>query len=201
MKKTNKTLGIFGNLYAMVFAALLVAISVTGKVYAINIGTELRISYENLPVILSGIMMGPAVGIVVGVCADLCGCLVMGYSVNPIITLGMASLGLTSGIISMFFKNRFSPVSLIVCDISAHIIGNIILKTIGLAVFFGAKNGFFALMGQRALTCIPMVIFELIVFIAILSNKFTQREINRMLAGGKKPKPAVREGDDKIDVQ
>ena len=130
MKKTNKTLGIFGNLYAMVFAALLVAISVTGKVYAINIGTELRISYENLPVILSGIMMGPAVGIVVGVCADLCGCLVMGYSVNPIITLGMASLGLTSGIISMFFKNRFSPVSLIVCDISAHIIGNIILKTI-----------------------------------------------------------------------
>ena len=42
----------------MVIAAMMVAISVTGKVYAINIGLELRISYENLPVILSGIIMG-----------------------------------------------------------------------------------------------------------------------------------------------
>ena len=203
MKKTNRVFGIFGNVYAMVIAAMMVAISVTGKVYAINIGLELRISYENLPVILSGIIMGPVVGFAVGVCADLCGCLAMGYAVNPIITLGMASLGVTSGMVSMLFRNRFSPVALVVADVSSHIIGSIIIKTIGLAVYYGAENGFFVLMGQRALTCIPVVIFEIIIFEALLTNKYTQREINKMLAGGKKKRPvtADREGDGKIDVQ
>ena len=78
--------------------AMLIAISiVAGKYLAIGIGEVLRFSLENLPIIFAGIAFGPIAGILVGVAADLIGCLLVGYTINPIVTIGAAVIGGVSG--------------------------------------------------------------------------------------------------------
>ncbi len=178
--KIKSSLKIFSNIYAMVFAAVLVAVSVTGKFFAINIGISLRISYENLPIVLAGIAFGPFVGFLVGICADLCGCIAMGYSINPLIMLGAGMIGLTAGFASIIFSNRFSTVSIIVSDLLGHIVGSLTIKTIGIAVFFGAENGFWALLWSRVLTYIPVVIFEILIMIILFSSQYLRKELNKL---------------------
>ena len=179
-QKFKSSLRIFSNLHAMVFAAILVAISVTGKMYAINLGESLRISYENLPVAMAGIIFGPIAGFVVGICSDLCGCLAVGYAINPIITLGAGAIGLVCGTISLFAKNRFSPVWLIISDVAGHIVGSIIIKTIGIAIYYGAENGFWALLLTRVGTYVPVVIFEIVIFLFLLTNKLIKKELLKL---------------------
>lgn len=179
-QKLRNSVRIFSNLYAMVFAAILVAISVTGKMFAINIGEVLRISYENLPVAMAGIIFGPLAGFAVGVCSDICGCLAVGYSINPIISLGAGAIGLVCGTVSTFAKNRFSPVWLIISDVAGHIVGSIIIKTIGIAIYYGAENGFWALLFTRVGTYVPVVIFEIVIFVFLLTNKHIKKELLKL---------------------
>lgn len=180
-EKIKGSLKVFSSIYAMVFAAVLIAVSVTGKFFAINIGITLRISYENLPIVIAGIALGPFVGFLVGVGADLCGCIALGYSINPIIMLGAGMIGLVSGFVSMAFKNRFSPVSLIISDLLSHITGSLIIKTIGIVVFYGAENGIWALLWSRVVTYVPVVIFEIIILLLLFSSKLLQKEFNKLL--------------------
>ena len=82
----------------LVRIALLAAISIIlGKFLAFNIGDWFRFSFENLPLLLCGYLFGVPSGILCAVVADLVGCLVRGYTVNPIITLGAAALGAAAG--------------------------------------------------------------------------------------------------------
>ena len=51
-------------------------------------------------------MYGPVAGLLVGACTDLITCLTSAQpSINPLITLGAASVGLTAGLLSMLLKN------------------------------------------------------------------------------------------------
>ncbi len=176
----NVAFGAFGNLKALVFASILVAISVTGKLFSFNIGEALRIGYENLPVILSGLVFGPALGFTVGIASDLCGCLAVGYSVNPIITLGMGALGLTSGIISGMFKYNFSTLSIIVSDVLAHTLGSVIIKTIGIALYYGAENGILALFASRAINYLVIAVFENAILILLFTNAHIKKEFLKL---------------------
>ncbi len=67
----------------------------------------IRISFENLTILMAGIMFGPLVGMTVGICADVIGCIIVGYAINPLVTLGAASIGLISGSIYFYmFKDN-----------------------------------------------------------------------------------------------
>ena len=178
--KLSGSLRIFTNVHAMVFAAILVAISVTGKLFAINIGEALRISYESLPIVMSGIIFGPFAAFLVGICSDLCGCLAVGYAVNPIITLGAGAIGLVSGTVSLLAKNKFSPILLIISDVAGHIVGSIIIKTIGIYIYYGAEKGFWWLLYSRIGTYVPVVIFEIVIFLFLLTNKHIKKELGKL---------------------
>ena len=99
MKKTKRDgVAVFGTLKVMVCVALFVAMSIVcGKYLAIGVGNVLRFSFENMPIILSGLMFGPVVGIFAGVAADIVGCVLVGYALNPIVTIGAAAVGGVSG--------------------------------------------------------------------------------------------------------
>ena len=85
--------------------AMLVAISIIlGKYLALSIGEVLRFSFENLPIIFAGIAFGPLPAALVAVTADLIGCLLVGYAVNPLVTIGAAIIGLCSGIVPALLK-------------------------------------------------------------------------------------------------
>ncbi|MBQ6614698.1 MAG: folate family ECF transporter S component [Clostridia bacterium] len=115
--------------------AVLAAISIIlGKFLSIKIEPWGRISLENLTVIISGFAYGPLAGVLCGVVADLLGCLVYGYAINPIITLGAAAVGLFAGLFGQ--KGVLEKERLWLSVLSAHTVGSCIIKSIGIYVFY-----------------------------------------------------------------
>lgn len=130
--------------------AFLCALSIVlGKVLAIRGGDILRFSFENLPVLLAGMWFGPLAGVAVGVVADLLGCFLVGYAINPIITLGAVAIGLTCGILFRFLPQNSVFLSTLLPVFAAHLVGSVLIKTFGLAAFYNMP--FFILMLWRLL--------------------------------------------------
>ena len=127
------------NLKLTVIIALLCAISiVAGKYLAIRGGEIMRFSLENMPVIFAGMAFGPVAGVLVGVVSDLIGCVLVGYTINPLVTVGAGAIGLVSGLMPIILKKANIPTPLMtaITVASAHIIGSVIIKTIGLYTYY-----------------------------------------------------------------
>ena len=101
-------------------------------------GGLFRISFENLPIILSGILFGPFVGAVVGGATDLISYFLSAqiYPPNLIVTLGAAMIGFCSGLVSRVFVKKRGYAQIIASGAIAHIVGSMIIKTIGLFQFY-----------------------------------------------------------------
>lgn len=155
-------------------ASMLAVISaVFGKFFAIPIGNSLRISFENLPIILSGICFGPWIGLSVGIIADLLGCLIKGYSIIPMITLGAVTVGLFSGLPTLFIKNKIN-VRIIISTALAHITGNMIVKTWALHIAYGTP---WKVLVWR----IPIYIFTMVVEAIIISLLFKYKPFTEII--------------------
>ena len=89
-------------------AAMLAALSAVIGILCKNFFTfniYYRVTFENMPVILSGIMFGPVIGAAVGVAADAISCLSStNPNLNPIISLGAASVGAVAGFVPYIIK-------------------------------------------------------------------------------------------------
>lgn len=142
MQKRTKC-GIITSVRALTLAAMLCAMSVVIGIFCknfMNFGAGLfRITFENLPVIISGIIFGPAVGGAVGGASDLISYLLssQAYPPNLIVTLGAVMIGVTSGVISKYVIRHTSDRQIILAGASAHIIGSMLIKTIGLYSYYG----------------------------------------------------------------
>ncbi len=133
MSKVKKTTP----LAVLVASALLVALSIVlGKYLAIRVGDTLRFSFENLPILLAGMAFGPVTGVLVAVAADLIGCLMVGYAVNPIITVGGAAIGLLGGVLYRLLVKMPHLVRVSVTVLAAHLVGSVLIKTVGLVAFY-----------------------------------------------------------------
>ncbi len=117
--------------------ALLCAASVTlGYIAKVIFGTgPLRVTFENLPIIFSGMVFGPLWGTAVGVIADLLSCLFAGQAPLPLITVGTAVVGMVAGISAYSMKKRtFS--ALLVTELSAQMLGSALIKSLALLVYY-----------------------------------------------------------------
>ncbi len=178
-------IAVFGSLSTMVAVSLLVAMSIIcGKYLAFGVGQVLRFSFENLPIMLSGILFGPAVGAVAGVVADLVGSLMVGYAINPIITVGAGAIGFVSGgcykLLSKSVKMPFA-VTLTISVCAAHFIGSVIIKTFGLSAFYDMPFGL--LMAWRALNYLIIAGIELALICVILKNRSVGAMLSKMGRG------------------
>lgn len=121
-------------------AAMLTALSVVIGIVCKNLFTfsvYYRVTFENLPIIISGLLFGPTVGAVCGICADIVSCLCStNPALNPIITIGAASVGICAGLAPKFVKKPGSG-QYALAVFSAHLVGMIIIKTIAKMIFFG----------------------------------------------------------------
>ena len=128
---------------ALTVAAMLTAMSVVIGIFCksfLNFGMGLfRITFENLPIILSGILFGPIVGGIVGGATDLISYLLspQTFSPNPIVTLGAVMIGVVSGIVSHFIIKERGHLQFIISGMAAHIVGSMIIKTVGLFSYYG----------------------------------------------------------------
>ena len=124
--------------------AMLSAISIIlGKYLAISGGEVLRFSLENLPIIFAGAAFGPVAGALVGAVADLVGCLMVGYTINPVVTAGAITIGVMSGGVWKICK-KFSLPTWASCALAvtmSHIAGSVMIKTVGLAAYYDMHIG------------------------------------------------------------
>ena len=183
-RKSKKRIALFGTLKVMVAVSLLVAMSIIlGKYLAINVGEVLRFSFENLALILAGIAFGPIIGLVAGVAADLIGCMLVGYAVNPIVTLGAAAIGFLSGAVYLLLKKTEIPygAKIAITVFVAHAIGSVLIKTFGLATFYDMP--FLVLMLWRALNYLLIGGVECVLIYFVMKNKSVHSQFDFLKRG------------------
>jgi ECF transporter S component (folate family) len=165
----------------MVITAFMAALSIVlGKYLAINIGETLRFSFENLPILFCGMALGPIAGLSCGILADLVGCVLVGYAINPIITVGAAAIGAISGIYRLLPKKSRSGDILLFCLILAlaHVTGSVIIKTYGLAVYYDMP--LYALMLWRLLNYAIVAPLEWALIYTLLKNQPLRRRLEAL---------------------
>lgn len=173
-------------LLRLCLSALLAALSIVLGKY-LSISTPLfRLSFENLPILMAGIFLGPLAGGIVGGVADLLGCVLVGYTINPIITLGGILVGVLSGLVALLAKplsgrldhSPSTPRPLIIwCAVGvAHIVGSMLVKSIGLSVYYGAP---LSTLVWRVPLYIVVGAAEGTVLVLLARNKLFTGELNR----------------------
>ncbi len=167
------------NLKVVITIALFSAISfVFGKFLAIPVGDYMRFSFENLPIILSGILFGPVSGCVTGVVADIVGCILRGYVINPILTFGAAIIGFCSGAVYQMPIRFPKTVRLILTVSLSHLIGSVLIKSIGLSIWYSMD--FLFTLGWRSLNYLIVAVAEILVLCVILKNEGFKNQIKRL---------------------
>ena len=136
MQKTKRMIKLLTNMAMM--TALSTVIGIFCK-SVLDFGGIYRITFENLPIILTGIVLGPVAGGIVGLSSDLISYLLTGqaYPINPIVTLGAVMIGVISGIMAKYVIRKKGRIQIILSGAFAHIIGSMIIKPIGLYQFYG----------------------------------------------------------------
>lgn len=164
--------------------AMLVAISIIcGKFLAIS-SDIMRFSFENLPIFISSVIYGPFGGLLCAVAADLIGCVLRGYQINVIVTLGGGIIGFASGLLFKVSDKLHLPLSLKVTVGVAisHILGSVIIKTFGLAAFYGMP--IHILMLWRLLNYLIVGAIEGALLYVLMKNKSISSFVNSLRVGG-----------------
>ena len=169
--KLNKRLS------TMVFCALLAAMTMIFKRFAVVNVDWFRISLENTPILLSGILFGPVSGFVTGAIGDILGCFICGFGINPVITLGMALVG---GLCGLVFRNtpKFPiPLRLSLSVYAGHIVGNMLVKSLGIYWWYATPWPTLAL---RIPTYLIIGGAEIVIFCILLKSRAFMREIRKI---------------------
>ncbi len=162
---------------AAMFTAMSVIIGIFCKNFMNFGGGLFRVTFENFPIILSGVYFGPLAGALVGCATDLISYLLSSqiYPPNLIVTLGAASIGAISGAVSRYVVKKQGYAQLAASGALAHLIGSVIIKSIGLYTFYGIA----------ILWRIPLYFAVATVEIAIMCLLYKNRNFKNLTAGFK----------------
>lgn len=160
--------------------AMLTAVSVVLGIICKNLFTVAvyyRFTLENIGVIFAGIFFGPAAGALVGLASDAVSCLLStNPAVNPIISVGAVAVGAVSGIVSRYVIRTHTDRQFIVSAASAHLIGQVIIKSVGKIVYYGMPwYGVFIGLVLSAVACA--------VEVSVIRILWHNREINKLITG------------------
>ena len=178
----NKRKKGISNVKTLTAAAMLTALSIVIGIFCksfLDFGV-IRITFENFPIILSGMIFGPWVGAVVGICADALSYILSmhKWAISPIITLGAALVGFVSGVVSHRLIKKDGVKRVVVSTFFAHLIGSVIVKSIGLFGIYESVYG----AGWLVLLRIPLytviAILEAIIICAMFKNKNFHRFVS-----------------------
>ena len=138
MQKNNSGLS---KIQAVTAVAMLTALSVIIGIICKNFLTfnvYYRITFENFPILLAGIVFGPVLGALCGACADIVSCLCSSNPmVIPLITLGAASVGFLSGLVSKYIIKKQGALNYAVSIAVAHIVGQVLIKSVAKIIWLG----------------------------------------------------------------
>lgn len=180
-------------LQVSVTLAMLAAISIIcGKYLAFGVGNVLRFSFENLPILMASAVFGPICGMAVGAVADLVGCLMVGYTINPIVTLGAVAIGCICGILWRICKKLPDIARCVISVSAAHLVGSVLIKTFGLAKFYDMP--FLVLMGWRTINYLIIAAVECALLYIVMRHRQVQK-MSARLNGYRKNATRVEDND------
>ena len=142
MEKQKRRL--FLNVKGLTVSAMLVAMSVIIGIFCknyLNFGGGLfRVTFENLPILLAGMMLGPVAGGLVGGASDLVSYLLSNqiYPPNLLVTAGAALVGICAGIVSKYLIKQSGTLQVVTAGALAHLVGSVVVKSVGLYQYYGA---------------------------------------------------------------
>ena len=131
--------------------ALFAAISIVFTRYAsvmIDDGT-VRLGFGSIPIIFSGMILGPLAGAFIGIVADLLGILISPQGAfHPGLTLSSALTGLIPGLVVLILKNRGFLAALI-SNLLVYLIVSLALNTLWISQLYGTP--YLVLLPTRAI--------------------------------------------------
>ena len=172
------------NTKILIFGALMASMSIiiglVCKSYLTFSDGSVRITFENIPVILSGVWFGPIVGAVVGIIADLVSALLSPpYQPNPLITVGAATIGILSGVLTRYIIKGKKIYHMLFLTFAVHAIGSVIIKSVALELI-----GYAVVWPIRVAVYIVIALCEAYLLYVIVNNKSLSLRIERLV--GKK---------------
>ena len=181
LKKENNSS--FNSVKVLTLSAMLTAISVVVALVCkmipfFNFGIGLRITFENLPIIMAGILFGPTVGGCVGLATDIISCLIAGMAPIPLVTVGATSIGVIAGIVSKCFMRKKGIANIIFSVVASHIIGSIIIKSLGLWGYYYNWGSAGITLLFRIPIYIGVGIFETILLCILLKNSAIRKVVD-----------------------
>ena len=159
--------------------ALSILIGAFCKAYLTIVPPAIRITFENLPVILAAMLFGPIVGGAVGAGSDLIASVISAQSsINPMLMVGACMVGVSAGVIARIIPGELRPFKITVSIFAGHIIGSMLIKSIALHVYFGVA---WAMLIWRIPLYIGIAACESVLLGIILSNREIKKQIERLM--------------------
>ncbi|MDD2482039.1 MAG: folate family ECF transporter S component [Lutispora sp.] len=140
------------------------------------VGGSVRLSFGDIPILLSGIMLGPVTGGLTGAIADLAGMMMFGGGGGPYFpgfTLSAMLVGVIPGLIFHKTKTDYSLWKIVLTISITSLLVSLGLGTLWLTILL--KKGFWLLLPARIIARSIMAPIEVAVLYLILSRvKFRQ---------------------------
>ena len=162
---------------AAMLAAMSVVIGIICKRFLTFSGGTVRITFENLPVIMSGLLFGPIIGAAVGLIADLLSCVFAGQAPFWLISIGAVSVGAVSGFVSKYIIRKDGILRIIISEVSAQLVGSVLIKTYALSVLM--SKGFYVLLLSRLPVYALIVTIEAVLLAVLFKNRYFRKITGR----------------------
>ena len=162
------------------YGALLAAISVVlARLLSFQPIAEVRVSLDKFPLFLAGMFFGPVVGALVGFAADVSGCLLSAYGINPIFSVVPVLYGVCGGLFRRLIKK--SKWFVIPSYLVAVVFGSILYQSAALSFVYSTttfSEAFVAHLASRSVQFAIVAPCEIaLVLILLKTNIFTRLKI------------------------
>ena len=155
------------NTKRIIILAMLVALaSILDNWPSIN-STFIQISFNFIPIVISGMLFGPAATAIVAALSDILGVMIRGQVPNMAFTVIAAGIGACYG----FFlsKTGSSRQTVLLCQLLVTVIGHIILNTVGIYIFY--NKGAFGSLPLRIVKNVMFYPIEVMVITQMLKYR------------------------------
>ncbi len=180
-KNQNK----YWNVTTIVYMALLVALNlVMSRILVIDIAGVYRIALGPVAIIMAGLWLGPVCGGVCGMTADIIGCFMKGYAVNPLITLAAVLWGVIPALIRPKMAGWAKKGKVIGISVSVAIcavLSSLVVTTAGLVWLLGYN--FYAIFPGRVVQFLIMTPIY-----CVLSNLLYFSPLTNLVLNGAVPR-------------
>ena len=127
-------------LQSLIYLALLIAAQIVlARILVLDLGAY-RISFGTVASILAGLWFGPLGGGLCGFAADILGCFVKGYAINPFITLSAILWGVVPGLAGLWTAGkgrREKTIGICLSIVTCGVLCSLVLTTMGLVLLLG----------------------------------------------------------------